>query len=158
VRTSRTNGESGFSLAEAIIATGLLAGALTSLADMFAISATRNRSARLGSYAIVLAQQKIEQLRALTSGVDESGVPIADAALTANQRGSDYVDETGTSLGAETTSRATYERRWSIEPLAASPNTSVIRVTVSSAVGGSRAGSRAFEEVRLVTYKMRQPR
>jgi hypothetical protein len=110
VRSIRLTGESGFSLAEAIVATGLLAGALASLAEMFAIAASRNRSARLGSYATVLALQKIEQL-------------TSDTALTTD-RGEwiDYADEGGTR----------FVRRWSIEPLPTNPDTIVVRVMVTA--------------------------
>jgi Tfp pilus assembly protein PilV len=70
--------ECGFSLLEAIIASGLMAGALAALGQMFAISVANNRSARAASYATVLAQQKMEQLRGLTWGFETLGLPISD--------------------------------------------------------------------------------
>ena len=48
-------------MVEAIVAVGLLAGALASLAQMLAMCIVTNRSARAGSDATVLAQQKIEK-------------------------------------------------------------------------------------------------
>ena len=69
------HGDRGFSLLETVVATGLLAGALAALGQMFAISVANNRTARSGSYATVLAGQKMEQLRGLTWGFDTSGTP-----------------------------------------------------------------------------------
>src|SRR5262245_19037260 len=75
---SSAHDEAGSSLVEAIVAVGLLASALASLAQMLGICIASNRSARAGSDATVLAQQKIEQLRGLAWGVDVSGAPISD--------------------------------------------------------------------------------
>ena len=68
-----SSGEGGFSLLETVIATGLMAGALAALGQMFAISVANNMSSRNGSYATVLAAQKMEQLRGLTWGFDTLG-------------------------------------------------------------------------------------
>jgi type II secretory pathway pseudopilin PulG len=160
--------EAGFSLVEAIVAAGLMAGALASLGQMLAISVANNRSARAGSDATVLALQKMEQLRGLTWGVDVSGLPISDTrtdtaapieeptggtglslspgnTLTSSTNGwVDYVDQSGNALGGgiEAPGGAVYVRRWAIEPLAASPSdTIVIRVLVRP-IGGREGASR----------------
>src|SRR5256885_11770357 len=73
-----SNSERGFSLIETICATGLLAAAVVALAQMFVISVKNNQSARTGSYATALAEQKLEQLRGLTYGFDTIGLPITD--------------------------------------------------------------------------------
>src|SRR5438093_984420 len=115
--------ERGFSLLEALIASGLMAGALVALGQMFAIAVANNRSARAASYATVLAQQKMEQLRGLTWGFDVLGLPITDTTsntaapvetptggtgvgpspagtLTSHTgRWVDYVDQSGNALG-----------------------------------------------------------
>lgn len=149
--------EKGFSLLEAIIAAGLLAGALAALGQMLAIAVATHRSARAGSDATVLAQQKMEQLRGLTWGFDVSGFPIGDTAtdtaasvetptggtgltpsptdtLLSNTSGwVDYVDQSGAALGGGTQvpAGAMYLRRWAIEPLPSNPSdTIVIRVFV----------------------------
>jgi hypothetical protein len=154
-----SNGEKGFSVLEAIIATGLMAGALVSLGQMFAISVANNRSARTGSYSTMLAQQKMEQLRGLTWGFDTLGLPMSDtttntAAPTETPTGGtglspspqgtltsrmsgwvDYVDAAGNVLGGGTTvpPNALYIRRWAIEPLPTNPNnTIVIHVLVTT--------------------------
>lgn len=150
-------GVRGFSLLETVIATGLIAGAITALAQMFAISVANNISARSGSYATVLAGQKMEQLRGLTWGFDTIGLPAADlttdttapidvpgggtglspspgGTLTANTAGYvDYVDQFGHILGGGETmpARAVYTRRWSIASLPGHPDTLVLQVLVT---------------------------
>jgi type II secretory pathway pseudopilin PulG len=72
------NSESGFSLAEVLIATGLMAVALVSLAQLFAISTRNNVEAKYSTSAAVLAEQKMEQLRGLMWGFDLLGLPMSD--------------------------------------------------------------------------------
>ncbi len=75
---SRWSSESGFSLVEVLASTAILSVALISLAQLFAISTSSNQSARTNTYAALLAQQKMEQLRGLTWGYDTLGLPISD--------------------------------------------------------------------------------
>jgi type II secretory pathway pseudopilin PulG len=150
-------GEGGFSLLEAVVAAGIMAGALAALGQLFAISVANNHSARNGSYATVLAEQKMEQLRGLTWGFDTLGLPNTDSTtdtaaavenptgtglspspggtLTSNIAGYvDYVDRFGNMLGGGETipPRAVYVRRWSVELLPQSPNnTLVLQVLVT---------------------------
>ena len=153
-----SNAERGFSLLETLFATGLLATALVALAQMFTISVKNNQSARTGSYATALAEQKMEQLRGLTFGFDTIGLPITDTTtdttqptetqnggkgltpspsgtLVANTNGYvDYVDQFGNILGGGQSPRqnTVYIRRWSIDPLPTNPNnTLVIQVMVT---------------------------
>jgi len=150
--------EGGFSLVEVIVATSLLATALVTLAQLFAISTKTNLSSRNTTYATVLAQQKVEELRALTWGFDLQGLPISDTtsdtavspeqpnggsglapspktALNENTPGYvDYIDQFGNKLGggAQPPANAIYMRRWSIEPLPTNPNnTLIIQVLVT---------------------------
>jgi len=60
------------------MATGLMAVALVSLAQLFAISTRNNVSARYSTAAAVLAEQKMEQLRGLMWGFDLLGLPLSD--------------------------------------------------------------------------------
>lgn len=138
---------------------GVMATALVVLAQMFAIAVNNNTSARTGTYAQILAQQKLEQLRGLTWGFDTIGLPISDtatntalpieapaggtglspspaSALTHNTVGYvDYVDQFGNIVGGgtETAPAGTvYIRRWSVEPLPTNPNnTLIIQVLVT---------------------------
>ena len=76
--SASSNRESGFSLIEVLIATGLMAFALVSLAQLFALSTRNNVSARYSTLASMLAEQKMEQLRALTWGFDLLNLPLSD--------------------------------------------------------------------------------
>lgn len=152
--------EAGFSLVETIVATGLLAGAVAVLGQMFAISVADNSSARNGTFAAVLAEQKMEQLRGLTWGFDNIGLPLSDMAtdiaqpiqsptggkglspspsnsLRSNVDGYvDYLDQFGRIIGggAALPDRAVYIRRWSVEPLPTNPNnTLILQVVVTRA-------------------------
>ena len=144
--------ESGFSLIETMVATGLLAGAVVVLGQMFAIAMADNTSARTGTFAAVLAEQKMEQLRGLTWGFDIIGLPLTDTtsnialpiqsaaggpglspspsdSLRSNVDGYvDYIDQFGRIIGGGTTvpAGALYIRRWSVEPLPTNPNNTVI--------------------------------
>jgi hypothetical protein len=139
---------------------------------MFAVSVANNRSARAGSYATVLAQQKMEQLRGLTWAFDLLGSPITDtttdtaAAVETATGGTglsasppdtlsvstngwvDYLDDAGNVVGGGTTSpaNAVYIRRWAIEPLSANPtNTIVIHVFVTTRLARRGAGTASAE-------------
>ena len=135
-----------------MIATGLLAGAVVVLGQMFAIAMADTTSARTGTFAAVLAEQKMEQLRGLTWGFDIIGLPLTDTtsnialpiqsaaggpglspspldSLRSNVNGYvDYVDQFGRIIGGGTTvpAQALYSRRWSVEPLPTNPNNTVI--------------------------------
>lgn len=75
---SRISSESGFSLVEVLAATVILTVALMSLAQLFAISTRSNFTARSNTFAALLAQQKMEQLRGLTWGFDVLNLPVSD--------------------------------------------------------------------------------
>jgi prepilin-type N-terminal cleavage/methylation domain-containing protein len=148
----------GFSLLEVLVATTMLTVAVAGLAQLFALSTRINISARSTTFAAVLAQQKMEQLRSLTWGYDSAGVPVSDLStnitaatesptggrglspspadsLRANTDGyCDFVDGSGRSLGGGTNPPAgtVYIRRWSVALLPANPaNTLVLQVLVT---------------------------
>lgn len=166
--SSRSN-ESGFSLLETLVATILLAGGLLALAQMFVLATRGNISAQRSTFTTTLAQEKMEQLRGLTWGFDNAGLPIndfstntavdppvnngvglspsPDVALSANTDGYvDYLDRDGNSLGGGPFAPANtvYVRRWSIEPLPTNPNnTLVLQVLVFSTGDRDNAGNGA---------------
>lgn len=149
---SSASSAAGFSLIEVLIATLILAIALVSLAQLFALSTKTNISARNTTYTAVLAQQKLEELRSLTWGFDTQGLPISDTTtntavspetpaggtglapspagtLGANTNGYvDYVGQFGNKLGGGGAPPAgtVYVRRWSVEPLPSNPNNTLI--------------------------------
>jgi hypothetical protein len=135
-----------------LVATGLLASALVALAQLFAIATATNAAARNSTITMVLAEQKIEQLRALQYTFDNTGLPVQDTetdlavyppaatggkglspytenTLQTNTNGYvDYLDKWGHTLGGGTVlpAETAYIRRWSVEPLPTNPNNVVI--------------------------------
>ena len=162
--------ESGFSLVETLIASAILGVSLVSLAELFGIAAQANATAKNGGMTMILAAQKMEQLRGLTWGFDAVGVPLTDTAtdtaqvpeagtggtglspsstntLQASTDGYvDYLDNGGRSLGGGTAvpMNTAYIRRWMVEPLPTNPNNTLILqvlVTRRSDRGVADAGS-----------------
>ena len=152
--------EQGFSLIEVLAASTILTVGVLSLAQLFALSTTTNTASKNTSYASVLAEQKMEELRALSWGFDRDGLPLTDLtsdtavdpettaggtglspspaeALRENTVGwVDYIDRFGKKVGdgrsATPDDAAVYVRRWSVEPLPTNPNnTIVIQVLVT---------------------------
>lgn len=160
----------GFSLAEVMIAMGILTAVSLGVAQLFAVSGRANLVARGQTSTTAMAEQKMEQLRSLTWGFDLEGLglPVTDtssnvAVYPQTQTGSglnpsparslientsgfvDYLDATGRWVGTGSTPppTAVYIRRWSIEPLPTNPNnTIIIQVLVTPVVNeGNRVGS-----------------
>jgi prepilin-type N-terminal cleavage/methylation domain-containing protein len=154
---SNLSSNAGFSLLEVLVATALLASALVSLAQLFAMATKSNIGSRNTTYAAVLAQQKLEELRSLAWGFDQVGLPISDITTDTTKTPEDPIGGTGlspspqTSLGENTTGwvdyidsfgnkqgtgsappqNAIYTRRWMVSPLPTNPNnTLVIQVLV----------------------------
>jgi len=151
-KRSNHSGETGSTLVEVIAAVSIMTTGVLMMAQMFVISTTSNVASRNDTFAAVLAQQKLEQLRSLTWGFDTQGVPVSDfttdvsvspesptggqglqpspgSALQQNTPGYvDHVDAHGAILGngAQPPAAAVYTRRWSIEPLPTNPNNTVI--------------------------------
>jgi Tfp pilus assembly protein PilV len=79
--TSRWNGsEAGFSLAETVVATAIMAASVAALGQLFAVAVASNRGAKYTTFAATLAMQKMEQLRGLTYGFDALALPVTDTA------------------------------------------------------------------------------
>ena len=70
--------QGGFSILEVLVAITIVTVAVAALAQLSALSTRANSSARATTYASVLAQQKMEQLRGLTWGFDVLGLPTTD--------------------------------------------------------------------------------
>ncbi len=185
-RFESSSGEGGFSLVEVVVATALLAVGLVSLAQLFAVATSNNTRARSATFAAILAEQKMEQLRALTWGFDPIGLPLSDVSTdtasatdTTGGRGLspspptslgentdgyvDYVDRFGNILGGGSTipQGTIYIRRWSIEPLPTNPNnTLIIQVLVTSRRDRGQADegnvARLPDEARLISVKTRK--
>ena len=180
----------GFTILEVIVALALLATMAAGIAPLFQVAAGAARGARAQTSATALAAQKMEQLRALTWGYDAAGlIRLSDSSTdlssdppTALGTGlgpspidslnhdtsgyTDYLDGAGRWVGAGTTppSRATFIRRWNIQPSPTNADTLVLQVLVSTVVGerqrisGAALRARQPEDAFLVSLKSRSAR
>jgi prepilin-type N-terminal cleavage/methylation domain-containing protein len=73
-----TRHDAGFSLPEALVAIAILSTAAISLAHLLVTSARANLSSRKTTRAVILAEQKIAQLRALAWTIDDGGETVSD--------------------------------------------------------------------------------
>ena len=149
----------GFSLVEVLISMGILTAVSLGVAQLFALSTRANLVARGQTSTTALAEQKMEQLRALTWGFDAAGtgLPVSDTstnlttdpssangaglnpspsdALEQNTPGYvDFLDAHGAVVGTGSTppGSAAYIRRWAVRPLPTNPNnTLVLQVLVT---------------------------
>ena len=175
----------GFSLIEVLVATTVMTMTLVALAQLSIVSIRVNHGARSATFTTLLAYHKIEQLRALAWSVDGSGRSTSDTstdttvepeepsggtglgpspagALMQNTSGyCDFLDANGRTLGGGTTPpvNTAFIRRWSIDPLPAAMNaTLVIQVSVTPVRNREVAGSlrRLPDEARIVAVKTRK--
>lgn len=183
---SRFSDQSGFSILEVLVASIILMVGVIALAQLFIVSTSANRVARATTATMVIAQQKMEQLRGMTWGFDVLGLPISDTTtdisavpftsagsglapsppgtLTQNTPGYvDYLDQYGNWVGSGSNppQGTVYIRRWSIEPLPTNPNNTLILqvlVTRRADRGTANQGNvaRLPEEARLVSVKTRK--
>ena len=110
----------GFSFIETIVAIGILTGALVTLAHVLAISVQMAAGASYRTAATMLAQQKLEQVR-------------AEAELTDTPSGVEHRDGSGLRVcdAADPCDAAFTTVRWSISPVASNPDLVMVRVVVS---------------------------
>ncbi len=177
--SSRIAGEGGFSLIEVLVAAVILMTGLIAVAQMFITSTHQNMEARRVTTTAVLAQQKIEQLRALTWGYDDFGLPISDFASniavspmtpsagvglqaspgdTLNTSTSgyvDYLDAYGAwvGTGGSPPANAIYVRRWSVEPLPTNPNNTLVFQVLVGRISPSGPPTDLGRQVSLKTRK-----
>jgi prepilin-type N-terminal cleavage/methylation domain-containing protein len=129
-RSAHRTSDEGFTLLEVLIAIGLVAVAITSLAHLFALAVRANLASRDVTYGAVLASQKIERIRS------------ADFPDDVPAQGEDALDIHGLPVDAGVTAPV-YRRRWTIEPLPAHPvQAVVVTVEVSAAADANRAAVR----------------
>jgi hypothetical protein len=123
----------GFSLVEAVIAVSLVVVALVPLAQLVATGVRNGLMARTRTTATMLAEQKMEELRALPWAV-----------LAAGGGAVDYLDGAGAPLcpGAKQPCEGTvYVRRWSAALSTFNNGVLLLQVEVTS-VGESRGAAR----------------
>ena len=109
--------DDGTTLVEAIVAIGILAGAVVAMAGLASMATRASAMARERSLATVLALQKMENLSRNASSLATSSA----SAWAADTPGFvEYLDERGNVAGGR--GGAAYVRRWSVAPLAADAN------------------------------------
>ena len=128
----------GFALLEALIACALMASALAALVHVATLATTQSLALRRSATALVLAQAKLEELRALSWRYDEAGVPISSPRLGPSPPSTltnavdgwvEVLDRFGDPVDEE--EAAGFERRWSIVEFSADdPDTLVLQVCV----------------------------
>jgi type II secretory pathway pseudopilin PulG len=165
----------GFTLIETLFAAVVTVVALVALARLTVVATHANRGAVSSTFTIVLAAQKVEQLRSLAWTFDAAGQqPRSDTStdtanasvapggtgLTASSGDTletnivgycDFLDHSGRSLGGGSAPPAgtVFVRRWSIGALASSSDTLVIQVLVTPLAGRG-------EEARLMSLRTRK--
>ena len=151
---ARPSGDRGFSLLEALVATSIVAVGVAALAQLSGLALYANVQARQTSIAPVLAQQKIEELfaEAAVGGLTRSPAGTLESDV---QGFCDFLDRTGQTLGAGAAppAGAAYVRRWSVDPLPASPHhTSILQVLVRDLRhhAGVASGARLPGDARVV--------
>jgi hypothetical protein len=180
-RARRASSDAGFSVAEVAVAAGIFASALVAVADLVTRSVVVGLAARRTTYAALLAQQKVEELQALTYGYDANGVPATDAASDTAQAPTSTAGGTGLTSsmasldrdeagfvdyirgdGARAARRdagAVFSRRWSIVRPAGWPDDGlVIQVYVTDRPSRTAArvpGHRLDGEARIFAVRAR---
>ena len=81
MRHDYARSDSGFTLIETVIATGLLVTLVAGLAELFVMSARFTSNSNRRGQAVMAAQAKIEDLRSRSFGYDAAGDPITDPVL-----------------------------------------------------------------------------
>jgi len=149
-KKSRIASAAGTSLVEVIVATALLATSLVTVAQLFAVAIGSNIASQTTTITTTLAAQKLEQLRSANRLTRSS----PDALEEDTPGHVEYVDAWGNASDQREPPDSTqYVRRWSVEPLPADPeNTLIVQVRVAR-VGRPASRERLPGEARLVTVK-----
>jgi hypothetical protein len=174
--------ERGLALLDALVATTIVVTTLTGVAQLLIWSRRAVWSSGAESTSVVLAAQKLEQLRTLVWEVDRDGRPVSDhatnlstdppsnggsglrasppASLDENTPGFvDYVDGWGAWAGTGTRppGSGAFVRRWAIVPFEPDPlHTVVIHVVVLPVLDAAASGGpRSTRAAHLSTMRTR---
>ena len=157
VPSTPSSRERGSWLVDAVIAAAILVSALSGIAQLLLISRRAVWESGASTAAVVLAAQRLEQLRSLTWAFDPAGNAVSDettdlsadppsgggTGLRTSPEGTlrndvagfvDYLDASGgwRGNGGAAPEGAVFVRRWAIAPLASDPlHTLVLQVTVA---------------------------
>jgi prepilin-type N-terminal cleavage/methylation domain-containing protein len=112
----------GFTLIEVIVAVALLATASAGVGGLISMAASSVRAARVHTWAVILASDKLEHLRSLAWA--QLGRSPGDALQRDVAGYVDHLDAKGQGVGSA--AAAVYTRRWSIQSLPADPEHTVL--------------------------------
>lgn len=144
----------GFSLIEVLVATAIVMGGVATLAHLFIVSGDAARIASGTSVAVLLAEQKMEELRAAPGSL---GVSPPEALAANTEEFVEYLGAAGgllASAGTTTMPAGTlYVRRWSIAAVTASSLHAVVLQVMVMPAHGARAGDGI---VRLVSVRRQE--
>lgn len=144
--------EDGITLVEALVALGILAGAVVALAGLASVATRTSAITRERSLATALALQKMESLSR-----DASSLAISPASAWAEDTPGfvEFLDAYGRVVGGR--GGGTFVRRWSVAPLASDANLLAIQVEVAACrtpPGASQCGEPATR-ARLASIRSR---
>jgi type II secretory pathway pseudopilin PulG len=165
MQTMPIRSDSGFTLLETVVATGVLVTALAGLAQLLSLSVRFTRDAGVQGAALAAAQDKLEVLRSLVLVYASDGTPITHPSLTPSPPVAlhrdvaglvDYLDHHGRTIDDGTDAGAALTRRWRVAPLDDRvPDALLIEVCVFHAPAAGVAPAAA--DACLATVRVRQP-
>jgi Tfp pilus assembly protein PilV len=149
---TQRHGHRGTSLVEAVIAIGLLTGAVLVLASLATLAVQTNARARARTLAALSAAQKLESLAVAAQDL----IPSPSDALETDAPGFvDFVDASGRGTSGQPS--AVFVRRWRVSALGG--DASLLVLTVEAAPCRRRSSSPACGDadarVRLTTVRSR---
>ena len=172
ISSDRRRDERGFGLVETLVSISILTTVALGVAQLFAVSALANHTARDRTSTAMLATQKMEQLRGLTWGFEiqpggQLGLPASDIRTdlsvepptstgtgllpspsgtleTNTVRYVDYLGADGAWIGtgAAPLAGTVYIRRWSVIPLPANPNDTLVLQVMTTTLRQERSRQR----------------
>jgi prepilin-type N-terminal cleavage/methylation domain-containing protein len=154
----------GFSLIEVLVATALISTAIVGVAHLAAMGMLQAAAARDGTSALVLAQNKLEELRGATWGFDAGGTRVSSVLLAVSSPLSLVADEPGyndafDAFGQPSTSRRTtvYRRRWEVSLLTPADEDTLVLRSCVYAVGRGPTGDNPPPSACVSTIRTRKP-
>jgi hypothetical protein len=168
----RIENESGSLLIEALTAAAVVITISTGVALLLVRSTVGVRDAGAQSAAVLLAQQKLEQLSALEWRIDSSGISRSDVTSNLSV---DPPDASGSGLQPSPPGtldrntpgfadfvgpdqRMSFVRRWSIVPHPGDPSNTIVVTVIVLPAGKAAEAAASSDSVRLQTIRTRTAR
>jgi prepilin-type N-terminal cleavage/methylation domain-containing protein len=156
--------DAGFTVVEMLVATAILVCGIAGLSYVAAVAVRQTATARGETMALLLAQSKLEELRAAPWAFDPLGARVSApelmaspaSALDADATGyADQTDVAGTLLDTRTDRRVVFRRRWLVAVDLGDADTLWLKVCVES-VGSVRGRRRTLPEACVATARTRK--